>query len=232
CRGCRWIGRSRPCSTDANVAVVEQAIIALGRLDSAFAHQALSALLFPGSALPDPLSQSRSLKLQRQAVRALGWSRFPEPIALLLEHLERALPFSSHPTTGQIAREIILVLGRMRPPQATPLAAQALADILPRVFAQGDLELKRSIALALGQLGQGESFDRLCPWLADPSPGLGFYLVAALKRLDLQGGRQRLEQRLSQALSPEFAQLPPSIVEPLDRNAWILGLEAAIAEWP
>ena len=185
---------------DLNPQVVEQAIVALGRLDSGVARQALIALL---------VEEHCPLVLQLQAVRALGWSKSPEAVELLLGQLDRCLVESDQLKTSQpdvpglalpLAREIIVVLGRLRAPQPVAQAAQALELFLPSIFAQTDAALKRAVALALGQLGLASSFEALCPFLQDPSPGLSFHIVAALRRLDPAGGLARL-QRLAEAQS-------------------------------
>lgn len=189
-----------PLLQDLNPQVVEQAIVALGRLDTAVAHQGLIALL---------VEDHWPLVLQLQAVRALGWSQCPEAIERLLAQLERCLVESAESECSQpnaptvplpLAREIIVVLGRLRAPQPVGQAAQALERCLPAIFAQADADLKRSVALALGQLGLASSFEALCPYLQDPSPGLSFHIVAALRRLDSVGGVARL-QRLAETQS-------------------------------
>lgn len=210
-------GAIAPLLHDPNPQVVEQAIVALGRLDTALAHRGLIQVL-DGQGWP--------LMLQLQAARALGWSRSAAAVAGLVTQLKADLgdtnlasSLASSPFVAHLARarEIVVVLGRLRAPQELAPAAQALESLLPVIFAQGDGDLKRSAALALGQLGQGTSFDALWGYLEDPLPGLAFHILAALRRLDPDQGRGRL-----QALAKR-GNLEPALEA---------GVRVAIAEWP
>ncbi len=196
-----------PMLHDFHTPVVEQAIVALGRLDTDLARAGLAQVL-GGDYWPLPL--------QLQAVRALGWSKTADGVERLLSQLDASIELVAQDETTALAlaRELVVVLGRLRQPQALALAAQALEVRLPAIFVQGDSDLKRSAALALGQLGQASSFDVLCTYLLDSSPGLVFHIMAALRRLDPGGGLARLRR---------FADLMPA--------GAAKEMKAAIAEW-
>lgn len=196
-----------PLLHDLNAKVVEQAIVALGRLDTSLAREGLAQVI---------AGDHWQLSLQLQAVRALGWSHATDAVKQLLTQLDVSIESASQGETGplSLAREIVVVLGRLRAPQKLILAAQELEARLPALFVQGDADLKRSAALALGQLGQQSSFDALCTYLLDSSPGLTFHIMAALRRLDPGGGLARLQR---------FADvMPASAAEEM---------KVAIAEW-
>jgi len=210
-----------PLLHDLNAQVVEQAIVALGRLDTSLGRHGLAQVL-SGTQWPLPL--------QFQAVRALGWSRADDAIERLIARFDAAIAIAAQGQTveqGQavetaalpLAREIVVVLGRLRTPQRLELAAQALEARLPAIFEQRDGDLKRATALTLGQLGQASSFDALCAYLLDPSPGLTFHILAGLRRLDPETGRARL-----QALAEQMASETAGSVE-------VEAMSAAIAEW-
>lgn len=200
-------GAIAPLLHDFDSQVVEQAIVALGRLDTGLARVGLGEVL-AGDRWP--------LSLQLQAARALGWSHAAEALEQLLAQLDVSMSLVAQGETVALAlaREIVLVLGRLRMPQELALAAQALEARLPVLFAQGDSDLKRSTALALGQLGQASSFDALCAYLLDPARGVTFHILAALRRLDPEGGLARL-QCFADTLPAGAAQ----------------AMQAAIAEW-
>lgn len=225
-------GAIAPLLDDLNLEVATSAIAALGRLDSPLTRQALAALWEP-----DPVA--RPWVIQCQAIRALGWSQSPEAIALLLDRLRRSLlaqraeppapeVLNRQPSQNQnMIQEIIVVLGRLRPPQDCAQAAEGLAAVLPLLFdclsergPDGGPEQgrpKAAIALALGQLGQPQSFEALWPCLADDAPGLRFHVVAALKRLDSEAGQARLQRALAE--QPSGSRLAE-------------GLAIALSEWP
>lgn len=196
-----------PLLHDFDVQVVEQAIVALGRLDTKLARAELAQVL---------AGDRWQLSLQLQATRALGWSHTAEAVEQLLVQLDRSITSAAEEETSALAlaREIVVVLGRLRAPQKLVLASQALEARLPSIFVQGDGDLKRSVALALGQLGQASSFDALCAYLLDSSPGLTFHIMAALRRLDPGGGLARLQR---------FADVMPA--------GAAKDMKAAIAEW-
>jgi HEAT repeat protein len=69
--------------------------------------------------------------------------------------------------------------------------------------------LRQAIALSLGQLGQPDALETLMQLLADDVMGVRLHAIAALKTLDAQTARQRLEQlahsELPEALSQGVA---------------------------
>ncbi len=201
-------GAIAPLLHDVDDKVVEQAIVALGRLDTALARDGLTQVV-AGDRWPLPL--------QLHAVRALGWSHSADAIAQLLAQLDVCIDLAAQDDETAalaLAREIVVVLGRLRAPQKLAWAAQALEARLPAIFVQGDSDLKRSAALALGQLGHASSFDALCTYLLDSSPGLTFHIMAALRRLDPGEGLARLQR---------FADVMPA--------GAAKDMKAAIAEW-
>lgn len=204
-----------PLLYDLNPKVVEQAITALGRLDTELCWEKLAEVL----ASPDC-----SVGLKLQAARAMGWSQSSAAIVHLVEQLDQNVEQLDQNLTSSVtapenlalAREIVVVLGNLRRPQKLALAAQALESRLSTIFALGDGELKRATALTLGRLGQDSSFAPLCAYLSDSSNGLLFHIVATLRRLDPEQGLGRLQDMANErGIETETK----------------TGIQAAIAEW-
>lgn len=116
-----------------------------------------------------------------------------------------------------LSLEIIRVLGRIEDSILADQAADLLLETLthcskshgsnsPSVSQAHLLELQASIALSLGQLGRPQAFAPLMARLSHPSPHLRFHVLAALKRLNPDGGRQQLAAAQKHPTSEELAQ--------------------------
>jgi HEAT repeat protein len=177
---------------DLNQQVCQQAAISLGRLGTDAAAQALfRALTSPQTPLP----------LQVEVVRALGWTE----TTVALEYLQQALSLPERSELESIVvQEIATILGRWQNSNLKPRAARILIDALnsshPAVSCSA---VKQAIALSLGQLKQSQAFESLVQLLADEDMGVRLHAVAALKALDSQSFRQRLEVLATQTDLPE-----------------------------
>lgn len=186
---------------DLNGSVCQQAAIALGRLGGEAATDALfRALQTPQTAIG----------LQLDIVRALGWIATPRALEYLQQLLGNA---SQAEPEGQLAQEIVAVLGRwskveMRP-QVTDGLIQAAQSTNPAA------PVKQAIALALGQLKQPQALNTLVNLLADPDLGVRLHAIAALKALDSEAARYHLEHLA--------AQNPPELLRQ--------GIIMALQEW-
>jgi HEAT repeat protein len=182
------VNRLSACLWDLNPQVCQQAAIALGRIGTDAAAQALfRALTSPHTPLP----------LQLEVVRALGRTE----TTVALEYLQQALERSE--LEPPVVQEIAAILGRWQNSELKPQAAQILVDTLrsghPAVSRPA---VKQSIALSLGQLKQILAFESLVHLLADEDLGVCLHAVAALKALDAQSFRQRLELLATQTDLP------------------------------
>lgn len=171
-----------PLLSDLNGAVAEQAAIALGRIGTPEAAQALAEQFRPLT----PITQQIAL------VRALGWIQAPEALAVLESILTTA--------PAPVLLEAIAVLGRTRNPHWQPKIAQRLLALLAQPSVQVFPTAKQAIALALGQIGDRSVLDGLTRLLADEDAGVRLHAIAALKALDRTAAHQHL---LTLAQSPQ-----------------------------
>lgn len=190
---------------DLNLSVCQQAAIALGRLGT----EAAAAALF--RALQSPNTPT---SLQLDLVRALSWTETSGQLAYLQQALAWLGPSES---ADPVFQEIVTRLGRWSDPDLQRQASATLIACLSAEYAAiQQATVKQAIALALGQLGQLESMDALIQLLADDDAGVRLHAIAALKALDAQQARQRLEALATQEPLPE----------PLQR-----GVTIALQEW-
>lgn len=188
------VAHLRPLLLDLNPEVCQQAAIALGRLGSASATEALFQSL-RSRHTPEPLATN--------IVRALSWSSHPQALQFLQEAL------SELPLSEAVQQEILVVLGRVQP-ELKPQATQILLDVLTEESAVAQsTTAKRLIAVALGQLGDLNAIDPLIALLADSDASVRLHVVSALKSLAPDVAYQRLEQ-LSQS-KPSDAELSQGV---------------------
>ncbi|NJN86162.1 MAG: hypothetical protein HC881_07380 [Leptolyngbyaceae cyanobacterium SL_7_1] len=170
---------------DLNPTVGRQAALALGRLQTDAAAQALTqALIAPTS----------PIELQLDCVRSLGWMQS----AAALDGLADGLGSVSE----QVKLEIVAVLGRVAPP---PLKATATAILVAALQAQAwqqPIILKRAIAFSLGQLGDPQAIDPLIYLLADEDASVCLHAIAALKHLETEPVLQRFHHFRQLTSSP------------------------------
>jgi HEAT repeat protein len=151
---------------DLNLEVAQQVAIALGRLGTPAAVQALDSVL---------KSAMTPLPLRISGIRALGWSHTPEALACL----EYALSLESI----EICEEVVSVLSCIEDASLTGRAAQLLVEQLHSNPVLQTPTLKQAIASALGHLGEPGAIDALIQLLADPDLGVRLHAITALKQL-------------------------------------------------
>ncbi|MGC1394931.1 MAG: HEAT repeat domain-containing protein [Coleofasciculaceae cyanobacterium] len=181
------INRLKPLLYDINGDVCQQAAIALGRLGTEAAVQALFEVL-QSSATPIPL--------QLELIRVLGWIE----TATSLDCLRQA----SKTSTVDTALEIVRVLGRVTQPNLKTKAVQILIENLQQPAVQSNL-VKQAIAQSWGELGEVEAVDALLGLLAEPAMSVRLHAIAALK--NFPNSYQQLEQLASNK------QLTPALQE-------------------
>ncbi|NEO15459.1 MULTISPECIES: HEAT repeat domain-containing protein [unclassified Moorena] len=163
------VKRIKPLLYDLNLEVCHQAAIALGRLATLDAHQALvKALQSP----PTPIT------LQIEIVRAFSW----EFTTNSLQQLQAVLREAATP----VCREIISVLGMVESDYLKPKAAEILIDFCQSgQLATEDHQIKQTLAMSLGQLAQFESIPLLKDLVADSDHSVSLHAIAALKKFPL-----------------------------------------------
>ena len=185
----------KPLLSDIRLEVCQQAAIAIGRLKT----DAAAATLF--ELLRSPLTP---VELQIETVRALSWSE----TAAALEYLQQTL-IAEYPNTNSfVCQEIVTVLGRVEKPELKAKAAEITIDLhKTRHPAVESVEIKQSLALGLGQLGDMRALDVLIQMLADADTSVRLHCMAALKQLGAAEARQQLESLVKQeSLEPKLKQ--------------------------
>lgn len=184
------VNRLLPRLYDFNLDVCAAAAIALGRLGTDAAANALYQVL------KSPLTP---VSLQIEIVRALG--RVGTQTGL--GYLRQALNQLESVTLWQ---EIVTVLGRVEQPLTTK-AAEILIEMLSGHPATQHQNVKQAIALSLGQLGEIQALAPLIQLLAAPDAGVRLHAIAALKQLAPEVAYRQLEQlATNQALAPDLKQ--------------------------
>ena len=181
--------RLKPLLYDFNLDVCIQAAIALGRLATDEAVQALFEVL---------QSAATPLPLQLELIRVLGWVETEKSLNCLQQALETS--------TVNTALEIVRVLGRLDQSNLKAQATQILLDLLnsqhPAV--QSNL-VKQAVAQSWGELGDVSAIDALVGLLAEPAMSVRLHAIAALKNFPCS--YQQLEQLATQK------QLTPALQE-------------------
>ena len=159
------LNRLKPLLYDFNREVCQQAAIALGRLGTDEAADALFEVI-KSPATPVPLTYD--------FIRALGWVG----TAKSLDYLQQALAHVS----VECVVEIVRVLGRLEKPALKTKAAQILIDFLNSEHpARQVATVKQAVAQAWGELGEVAAIDGLIGLLADPVHSVRLHAIAALK---------------------------------------------------
>ncbi len=163
---CNLVNHLKPLLYDLNGEVCRQAVVALGRVGTDAAADAL----FP--ILKSPLTP---IGLKIEIVRGLSWMETPKA----LDYLQEGLLWGSE----SICIEIISVLGRIESLGLKPKATQIIIDFL--YSGQGVCQeslIKQAIALSLGQLGESQCIDSLQELAEDGQEGVRLHAIAALKK--------------------------------------------------
>jgi len=170
------LNRLKPLLYDFNLEICQQAAIALGRLGTDDAAEALFGVL---------QSPATPVTLTYDLIRALGWVGTIKS----LDYLQQALIGAAVESTLEIVR----VLGRLEDPVLKTKAAQILIDFLNSEHpTAGEATVKQAIAQAWGQLGEISAIDALVGLLADPADSVRLHAIAALKNFPTT--HQQLEQ--------------------------------------
>ena len=188
----------KPLLWDFNGEVCQQAAIALGRMGTSEAAAALFEV-FQSSATP--------ISLQIAVVRS-----FPA-IPASVEYLHQAL----RKVEVEVCQEIITWFGRIEPPDLRPQATEILLEFLAsKPLSTQPNQIKQSLALALGQLGELSALNPLIQLLSDFDTGVRLHAIAALKKLAPQEAHQQLQQLAT------TQQITPALKT---------GVAIALAEW-
>ncbi len=158
---------------DFNIDVCCSAAMALGRLGSEVAADALNAVIN---------SPHTPISLQLECIRAL--SRIETPFCL--QYLRACLNEHSSLTLQQ---EIVKVLGQIEAKELKVIAGDILIEAL-----QLSDNIKSAIALSLGRLGEIKAIDPLINLLATPDTAIRLHAIASLQQLAPVQVYQQLQQ--------------------------------------
>lgn len=173
-----------PKLNDFNIDVCCTAAIALGRLGSNRATDALKSVL---------TSPHTPINLQLECIRALGKMETP----LCLQSLHSCLNEHFSPVLQQ---EIVKVLGQVQ--KLKVIAGDILIESL-----QLSNSVKSAIALSLGRLGELKAIDPLINLLANPDTGVRLHAIAALQQLAPAQAYQQLQHLNNDSkITPELTQ--------------------------
>ena len=183
------LNRLKPLLYDFNQDVCQQAAIALGRLSSDEAAEALFEVI-QSPATPVPL--------QIDFIRALGWVETSKALDYLQQVLANVSVEGVH--------EIIKVLGRVEQPELKIRASQILLDFFHSEHpAAPSIPVRQALTQAWGHLGEQSTMDALLELLADPTDSVRLHAIAALKNFPT--AHQQLEQlAIDENLSPALKQ--------------------------
>ncbi|NEP62065.1 MAG: HEAT repeat domain-containing protein [Symploca sp. SIO2G7] len=156
----------KPLLYDFNLEVCQQTAIALGRLGTDKAAEALFPVL---------KSPATPILLKIEFVRALSWVQTP----LALEYLQQALTWAP----PEVCQEIIAVLGRIELVQLKSQATQILIEFFSSEQFSVYPGFKRTLAMSLGQLGEAQALETLIKLLEEPDLTVRLHAIAALKNI-------------------------------------------------
>lgn len=166
----------KPLLWDFNLDVCQQAAIALGRLGTDEAAEALFSL-WESAVTPLPL--------QLQAIRALGWVETPQAIAYLKQIFLYDFANANQQIDGQLLiwQEVITVLGQVQKNNLIPIATQVLIDLLNSSHPAINLaEIRKKIAISLGLLADPQAVVCLQNLLSDRDSVVQLHAIAALRK--------------------------------------------------
>ncbi|MBE9129063.1 MULTISPECIES: HEAT repeat domain-containing protein [unclassified Coleofasciculus] len=156
----------KPLLYDLNGDVCQQAAIALGRLGTDDASEALFRVL---------KSPATPVELKLELVRALSWSE----TAKALDYLQEGLRWAPE----LVCQEIVTVLGRVESAPLKPKATQILINFLHSgQQAIQQTRIRQAIALSLGQLGDEQAIEVLSKLTGDSEHTVRLHAIAALKK--------------------------------------------------
>lgn len=180
----------QPLLWDLNLEVCQQAAIALGKVGTNSAATALFELLKTATV---------PVILKIDAVRGLGWIQ----TEVSLEYLQNLLKYNflvAENYQQQIINEIITALGKFEHPQLKPQATDILIDFIASGSAVLESSpVQKSLALALGYLGDIRALDYLIQLLENDDASVRLHCVAAMKKLAPEIAYQKLVSLSSEA---------------------------------
>ena len=179
----------KPLLYDFNPEVCQQAAIALGRIGTDEAAEALFRVI---------KSPATPISLKIGFVRALSWIQ----TSIALEYFQQVLAW----VPPEVCQEIVAVLGRVESVGLKPQATQILLGFLHRrQFLQQYPSLKQIIAMSLGQLGEVQALEPLIELLEEPDLTVRLHTLAALKKIP--HAHHKLQQyRVNGNLTPMLKQ--------------------------
>lgn len=166
----------KPLLWDFNLDVCQQVAIALGRLGTDEAAEALFSL-WESAVTPLPL--------QLQAIRALGWVETPQAIAYLKQIFLHDFTAANQQIDVHLLiwQEVITVLGQVQQANLIPLATQVLIDLLNSAHPAINLaEIRKKLAISLGLLADPQAVVCLQSLLSDRDSVVQLHAIAALKK--------------------------------------------------
>nr|WP_238393371.1 HEAT repeat domain-containing protein [Myxacorys almedinensis] len=178
-QGLDVVAHLHPRLRDFNIEVCCQSAIALGRIGTLAAIEALSDVL---------RSPHTPERLSIEITRALVWSDQPDALRQIHQALtELALP-------DGVRLEMVTALGRIDDRDLKRQATHILLEILNQdsKFAKSAMG-RQAIALSLGQLGDQRSIEPLIYLLAEQDVGVRLHVISALKTLNATTAYQTLK---------------------------------------
>jgi len=166
----------KPFLWDFNIEVCQQTAIALGRLGTDEAAEALFSL-WQSSITPLPL--------QLEAIRALSWVETPQAIAYLKQVFQQDFLSSAQHLDSELLiwQEVITVLSQVQTPNLIPVATQVLIELLNSSHPAKNLpEIRQKLAISLGLLADPQAVDCLQSLLSDQDAVVRLHAIAALKK--------------------------------------------------
>lgn len=174
CEELDLIAHLQPLLYDFNLEVCSRAAIALGRMKS---DSAVQALFTPLKSVNTPVS------LKLDLVRALAWSETELAIDCLRESLINS-EISANVELELVSLEIINVLGRITKSNLTGKSARTLIDFWQLKGRQSSSpELKQLLANSLGELKHSEAAPILNELTQNNNKLIRLHAIAALKKI-------------------------------------------------
>jgi HEAT repeat protein len=165
------VSKLKPKLYDSNSEVAYAAILSLSRIGGETASESLYQFI---------ASPQTPIKLQLEAIRALGWLGSISA----LEHLQNLLHKVQSLTLWQ---QIVVVLGRIQQPNLTTKASEILVEMLRLSHpATEAVSVRSAIAFALGQLGSVQAIEPLQQLITDHDELVRVHAIASLNNLSPQ----------------------------------------------
>jgi HEAT repeat protein len=183
------VAHLHPLLRDLNIEVCCQSAIALSRIGTVEAIEALSDVL---------RSPHTPERLSIEITRALVWTNQLEA----LNQIRQALSGLALPDGVRL--EMVTALGRLDDTVLKGLATQILLDVLNQNSIATTATARQAIALSLGQLSDPCAINPLIHLLADPDIGVQLHVISALKMINPTVAHQALADLSKTALPAEL----------------------------